>query len=239
MVTVYTIAYNESALIQFMIDHYRSRFPDCRIILYDNMSTDNTVKIALGSDCEIIPFDTNNQMSDRRHMDIKNNCWKDAKTDWVLMCDADELLDINEEQLKAEENSRTSIIKPEAYNMVNMKDNFNIASIKYGVRDPNYDKCCLFNKKFIKEINYGAGAHKCDPIGTVAYNINTYKLYHYKLINENYTIEKLKTTVARLSPENIKNCWLCYSLFPYQETREIEEIRSIYADDRKNAIKLR
>lgn len=239
MITVYTITYNESLLMQFMIDHYRTRFPGCRIVIYDNMSTDETVKIALANGCEVISFDTNNQLSDRHHMNIKNSCWKKAKTDWVLMCDLDELLDINEKQLKEEENFGTSIIKPEAYNMINMKNNLDIANIKYGVRDPNYDKCCLFNKKFIDEINYGAGCHKCNPVGTIKYSNNTYKLLHYKLINETYTIEKLKTTVARLSPENIKNGWLCYSMFPYQEAREIEEIRQIYREDRKNAIKLR
>lgn len=239
MITIYTITYNEQLLIQFMIDHYRTRFPGCRIVVYDNMSKDNTVNIALANKCEVITFNTNNQMDDRTHMNIKNHCWKESKTDWVLMSDLDELLDINEKQLKKEEKNATSIIKPEAYNMVNMEDNLDIASIKYGVRDPNYDKFCLFNKKFIKEINYGPGCHKCDPVGIVTYSANTYELFHYKLVNENYTIEKLKSTVARLSPENIRNGWLCYSMHPYQEAREIEEIRSIYADDRKNAIKLR
>src|SRR3990167_11265325 len=100
MITVYTITYNESLLIQFMIDHYRSRFPDCRIVVYDNISTDDTVKIALANGCEVIPYDTNGQIQDSHYIQIKNNCWKDAKTDWVLICDMDELLDINTAQLK-------------------------------------------------------------------------------------------------------------------------------------------
>ena len=85
MITVYTIAYNEAVFIQFMIDHYRARFPDCRIVVYDNMSADRTVNIALTNGCEVIPFDTNGQLQDRRYIEIKNSCWKDATTDWVLI----------------------------------------------------------------------------------------------------------------------------------------------------------
>ena len=46
MITIFTIAYNESVLMKFMIDHYRSKFPNCRIVVYDNMSTDGCDKIA-------------------------------------------------------------------------------------------------------------------------------------------------------------------------------------------------
>src|SRR3989338_8384979 len=118
MITVYTLAYNEELLIQFMIDHYRTRFPGCRIVVNDNMSTDNTVKIARANGCQVIPYDTNNQIQDRRYMEIKNNCWKDAKTDWVLICDMDELLEINANQLKTEEKSGTTIVRSTFYTMV-------------------------------------------------------------------------------------------------------------------------
>src|SRR3990167_3154040 len=111
MITVYTVAYNEELMIQFMIDHYRERFPGCRIVVYDNISTDNTVKIAKENSCEVVPFDTGGAFMDRRNMDIKNSCWKDAKTDWVLMCDLDELLMMNSAQLKTEEQLGTTIIK--------------------------------------------------------------------------------------------------------------------------------
>lgn len=233
MITVYTLAYNEELLIQFMIDHYRERFPGCRIIVNDNMSTDDTVKIALDNDCEVMPFDTDNQFTDRRHMDIKNSCWKDALTDWVLMCDLDELLDINEAQLKTEENLGTSMIRCEGYDMINMEDNLDIAGMKYGVKSPMPGKFFLFNKKFISEINYGPGAHECKPIGTIAYSNKIYKVYHYASINENLTIEKFKIYRKRLSSENIKNGWgTQYLMTP-------KEIHEEYAQERSKAIKVR
>lgn len=233
MITVYSVTYNEELLIQFMIDHYRARFPGCRIVFYDNQSTDDTAKIALNNNCEVIPYDTDNQFQDRRLMDIKNTCWKDAKTDWVLICDLDELVDINEAQLKAEESLGTSLIRFEVFDMINMEDNLDFAGMKFGVKSPIPAKYFLFNKKLISEINYGPGAHDCNPKGTVTYSKEVYKSYHYNSINENVTIEKFIIYGARLSPENLKNGWsIHYLMTP-------EEIRQEYADERKKAIKIR
>ena len=95
MITIYTITYNEEVVLPYFITWYRNRFPDCRIVVYDNYSTDNTEKIALEHNCEVIKYDTNNQLSDSKYLEIKNNCWKTANTDWVIVCDCDEFLDVN------------------------------------------------------------------------------------------------------------------------------------------------
>lgn len=233
MITVYTITFNEEVLIQFMIDHYRARFPGCRIVVYDNMSTDNTVKIAHANGCEVIPFDTDNQIQDSRYLKIKNSCWKDAKTDWVVVCDLDELLDINANELKMEEQSGTTIIRSEGYCMVAMDDNLDIASMKYGSRDPNYDKVYLFNKKLISKINYTIGGHGCNPTGAIVYSKRAYKLYHYMFINEGLTVEKFRTYASRLSPENCKHRWGEHYLFPPAQ------IHDAYVENRQLAKKVR
>ena len=233
MITVYTLTYNEALLIQFMIDHYRTRFPGCRIVVYDNISTDNTVKIALANGCEVIPYDTGGQLQDSRYIEIKNNCWKDAKTDWVLVCDLDELLDINEAELKEEGKIGASIIRSECYDMINMEDNLDIVGMKYGVRSPMPGKFCLFNNKLISDINYSPGAHECHPTGTVVYSKKSYKLYHYGSVNENLTIEKFRIYKVRLSPENLKNGWSTHYLMTP------DQIREEYAEERSKAIKVR
>ena len=233
MITVYTIAYNEELIMQFMIDHYRSRFPGCNIVVYDNMSTDNTTKIARANDCEVIQYDTNNQIQDRRYIEIKNNCWKNALTDWVLICDMDELLDINAEQLKKEEEVGVTMIRARSYDMINMEDNLDIKSIKYGARaSRGYDKLYLFNKKFVKEINYEPGCHKCNPVGDIIFSNDRYNLYHYAFINENYIIEKYKRNMTRLSPENIKRGWARHYSY------NLEQIHAKYERIRSQAIKL-
>jgi len=218
-----------------MLDHYRERFPGCKIVVYDNISTDNTVKIALANDCEVISYDTNGQLQDSRYLKIKNNYWKNAKTDWVLMCDMDELLDINAKVLQAEENAGTTIIRSEGYEMINLKDNFDLDGMKYGARDINYDKFCLFNKRFIKEINYSIGCHGCNPTGTIKYSKKTYKLYHYSSICESFTLEKHKRYKARLSPENIKNGWGSHYFSDYTP----EQAHKDHLEERSKAVKVR
>lgn len=233
MITLYTLTYNEELLIKFMIDHYRERFPGCRIVVHDNLSTDQTVKIALKSGCEVIPYDTQNQLSDSRFLEIKNNCWKNSLTDWVIVCDLDELFDINEAELKAEEASGVTIIGSDVYDMINLEDNLDIAGMKYGVKSPLPGKFCLFNKKYINEISYEPGCHACNPKGKVVYSKKAYKLYHYNSINPNVTIEKFKIRAARLSPENLKNGW------GYHYLMTPEEIREEYTEERKKAIRVR
>jgi glycosyltransferase involved in cell wall biosynthesis len=233
MITVYTIAYNEEVIIQFLIDHYRSRFPGCRIVVFDNISTDSTAQIALSNNCEVIPYDTNNQIKDSKYLEIKNNCWKSARTDWVLVCDADELLDINEESLKKEESCGVTAISSEAYNMINIEDNYDLPNIKYGSRCSSYDKTYLFNKKFISDINYDAGCHTCHAAGSFNKSEKSYLLYHYKCINPDLHIARYKSYQSRLSPENKKNGWG----YHYNQTEA--DIRNSYPIWRAAATKIR
>ena len=232
MITVYTITYNEEVLLPFMINHYRQRFPSCRVVVHDNMSTDNTTKIAQANNCEVISFGTNNKFKISRPMKIKNHCWKNASTDWVLVCDLDELLDINAKELKMEEGVGTSIIKTKGYNMVTLNDNLDIAGMKHGERDEGEDKSCLFNKKFIDEINYSPGAHTCHPIGTIVHSKKTYKLFHYCYINYNLSVKKYKIYQKRLSQESIENRRDHYTFTP-------KEVRALYTQARNKAIKVR
>jgi len=207
MITVYTVAFNEEVFIKFMIDHYRSRFPNCHIVVHDNESTDNTVAIAMANNCEVITYSTNNQINDSKYLEIKNNCWKKAQTDWVLICDVDELLNINESDLLAEENLGVTMISSEGYNMVNMEDNYDLENIKYGARCEPYDKFYLFNKKFISDINYKPGCHECKPIGKAVKSKTKYIAYHYKCINPDFQVERYASYAGRLSEENKKNGW--------------------------------
>jgi glycosyltransferase involved in cell wall biosynthesis len=207
MITVYTVAFNEEVFIQFMIDHYRSRFPGCEIVVYDNESTDATAEIAKKNNCSVITYSTNNQISDRKYLEIKNNCWKTAKTDWVLVCDMDELLNITQDELVQEDAAGVSAISSEGYNMINMKDDYDLDGIVHGSRCEPYDKTYLFNKSKISEINYTPGCHKCNPTGTFVPSSKKYLAYHYKCINPDFQVARYKSYAERLSPENKKHSW--------------------------------
>jgi glycosyltransferase involved in cell wall biosynthesis len=233
MVTVYTLAYNEELFLPFMVHHYRERFPNCRIVVHDNMSTDNTVTIAEKNHCEVIPYDTQNQLQDLRMLEIKNNCWKSASTDWVLVCDMDELLDIHTQQLTTESDNGATIIQSETYDMINMQNTNAISEIKYAVPSPLPGKALLFNKRYISDINYDPGCHSCSPDGKVVCSQEAYKLYHYASLGEDITIKRFVERAVRLSQENLQNRWGFHYLMTPQEIQEE------YATERIKAIKVR
>ena len=207
MINIYTITYNEQLVLPHFINWYRLRFPNSRIVVYDNYSTDNTEKIALENNCEVIKYDTNNQLSDSKYLEIKNNCWKEAKTDWVIVVDCDEFVDITENDLLELELNKKTIVKAVGYNMCNIEGLTELADIRYGVRAEQYDKSILFNKKFIQEINYEAGCHSCNPKGVVNYSTGIFSLYHMHFINEQLLIDKYLRNASRMSEENKKNKW--------------------------------
>lgn len=219
MITIHTMAFNEGILLQFMIDHYRSRFSGCNIVVYDNESTDNTAEIALKNNCEVYPHITHGLVDDLKLRELKNNCWKTARTDWVLVCDVDELLDINTAQLEQEQNIGTTIIRSEGYNMVNMEDNFDFTNIKYGSRCSPYDKSYLFNRKVVHEINYEAGGHRANPIGQIKHSDTVYKLYHYNCINIEYNVARHILTAQRIGDVNRRNGWGLQYLVSPEEKR--------------------
>lgn len=219
MLTVYTIAFNESMMIQFMIDHYRKRFPNCHIVVYDNESTDNTSDIARANGCDVVTYSTNSTIDDNKYLEIKNHCWRNAKTDWVLVCDVDELLDITEEKLKAEETKGSTMIQSEGYNMVNLSKDIDLPGINHGARAESYDKKYLFNKKFIQNIEYNHGCHHCSPTGQIQLSENVYRAFHYKYVNIDFLIDRYKIYASRLSEENRKYRW------GWHYTKSADEVR--------------
>lgn len=210
MITIYTIAYNEEILLPYFISFYRKRFSSCNIVIYDNCSTDDTKNIALSKNCEVINFDTNNEINEYKYLDVKNNCWKKSSTDWVLICDVDEWFDINAENLIKEQKNKVTIFRSQSWNMVNMTPNWiDPDQINYGFRDPHYDKCLLFNSKKILEINYNVGCHHANPVSfdSITYNDN-YLMYHMGwYLDETYRKNKNLAYGKRLSATNIKNNW--------------------------------
>lgn len=236
MVTIYTLTYNEEVLIPFFISHYKKNFPNCKIIIYDNESTDRTVEIAKEMGCEIRTYLTGNKLSDTDYLKIKNNVWKESSTDWVIVCDCDELISLNQNELINEENNKTNIIKPIGYSIMNHNEDFKVDELSMGFRDYGFDKCVLFNKKFIEEINYGPGCHQCNPLPkngeSIKFNTNEYKLLHYKYLSPTYTVNRHKMFGDRLSEENKQRGWGIHYTF------SSESIIKFYDDKKNELIKL-
>ena len=194
-------------MLPFFIKWYRHRFPECRIVVYDNESNDNTRNICLDNNVEVVTYFTNGEMRDRALMDIKNNCWKESLTDWVVVCDVDELIDIRPKHLLKAESMNQTVFKGIGYNMVNVSGVKNYLSVNTGVRDKGYDKKLVFNKRFINEINYRPGAHHAVPSGIVVDSTFRPIIYHFRYMDRQYMIERYKEFASRLSEENKAKGW--------------------------------
>jgi hypothetical protein len=234
-ITIYTITYNEEIVLPFFIEHYRKNFPNCRIVIYDNESTDSTVEIAKKNNCEVILYNTNNQISDRTYLDIKNNCWLNSKTHWNIICDCDEFCDITEHKIIEEDKKNVSIINLSGYDMVNLSDDENsiqIRELTNGYKNNFYNKSLIFNKEKILSINYEPGCHKANPIGVINYSDVDFKLLHYKYIGMNYLVLRYELFENRLSDENKKLGWGVH----YRQTKE--KILEHYKQIQKNSVKI-
>jgi len=208
MIDIYLLCFNEEKILQFVIDHYRKYMPNGNLIFYDNMSTDNSEKIIRDNGCEIRKFDTGNTFDDARHMQIKNNCWKEpSKNNWVLTADLDELTCITEEQLLEEESKGSTIISCEGFTFIGGLTGCDLPSLKKGIRDGGYDKKYIFNRRHIQEMNYSPGAHYSNPVGNVKYSENKYKTLHYKWISLEYVMNRHNMYAQRMSQTNKKNGW--------------------------------
>jgi glycosyltransferase involved in cell wall biosynthesis len=221
--TIHVITYNEELMIEFFINHYRNLFPSCIIKLYDNYSTDDTVKIAERYGCEINYFDTDEKIDDSAYLELKNNIWKSAETDWVGVFDCDELLELSQEQLMHEAQLGSNIISSTAYSMINFEDQIDLESINLGFRDKGYDKLYVFNKSQISEINYHPGAHLATPVvhpgNMIRKSKTAYRALHYKYLSPVYSIGRNVLFAKRLSAKNIENKWGLHYLISPEDTR--------------------
>ncbi len=232
LITVFGLCYNEELMLPYFISHYRKMFPDCRIVLWDNESTDKTHEIAIANNCEIVLYSTAGKLNDVKYLELKNNAWKTALTDWVLVCDMDEFVDIDERRLSAEEETGSTLVRFEGWNMTAINETLNPTEIKTAIRAESYDKSYLFNKRYIEEINYSPGAHKADPKGLVRLSVNTYRCFHYKYLNLEYMIKRHAHFAARLSDENKAKGYGGH----YQYTRQ--RITKEFTTAQRNAIKI-
>lgn len=226
MITIYAICYNEKLMIPHFLQHWRTRFPGCKIVVYDNESTDGSPDLLRAAGCEVRTYKTNNELNDQAYLDIKNECWKSAKTDWVAIVDMDEHCDICESELRIESDNGATMIIFEGYNMVNVRDDLNIETINHGVRAPSYDKFYIFKRRHFRDVNYKPGCHRSLLSGNIVRSSKVYPCWHYKYINPDYMVARHAMFSKRMSKINRRNGWGVHYDYPEQKIREeFEQVR--------------
>lgn len=218
IIDAHVIAWNEEEVIHLTVRHYKAF---CRnVYIYDNFSIDLTRDIAEREGGIVRMFGIEGQLNDAEYLRVKNSCWKGSDADWVIVCDADEILYdpfLIESLMEAKE-SECSIVKPQGFNMFsNDVPRGSWIEIKTGIPDSNYSKLICFNPKALTEIGYVYGCHEARPQGAVKYYTGTPKLLHYKHVGGAQRIaDRHALYASRLSPINKK--WKLG--YQYEEPRE-------------------
>ena len=243
---VYTIAFNEAPFVKKFLSAYAAAE---KIIIYDNMSTDNTVSL-LKEDprVEVRINDSGGQIRDDIYLEIKNNCWKEArgKADWVIICDFDEIFaraiqlssfgdgDYFDIDMTHNWNisSNYKIIKPSGYMIyaISMPEDINPLRLKLrGVYDVNSEKLCCFRPDQIGEINYSTGCHDAKPVDMKGNQVHSsdifvnpvFKLLHFKYVDIKVYFRKLSEYQKRMSEYNLIHGYGMHYTWPAEKHWEI------------------
>ena len=191
-VDVFALCYNEEHILQAFIDHYKNHF-NANITFWDNESSDNTINIINQNECKFHSYSTDNRFDEITQISIKNNCWKQSKADFVIVCDVDEFLEVPTDI------DGCTIIKTRGFDMIGEPDS------RLGVYNSIYSKNIMFSPKYIQEINYSAGSHYCTPIGKLVENEIHALMLHRKYISEEHIIRRYQNFSHRNSESNRMN----------------------------------
>lgn len=217
-IDAYIICWNEIETIHLTVSHYQ-KF--CRnIYIFDNFSNDGTREVCEKMGCIVECFGKFGVLDDKEYLKIKNNKWKGSNADWVIVCDADEILFFNlstfyPNQLESKD---ITIFKTQGFNVFsNDFPRETWREITTGIYDDRYSKLVIFNPKAITDINYVYGCHEADPKGDVKYSKEPLSLLHYKHIGGAERVANRHAMYAERLSDNNKRWKLGYQ---YQEPRE-------------------
>ena len=206
-IEVYVLAWNEERLINQFIDWYA--FADITVL--DNYSTDTTVELARSRGCSVIKYGSM-QQDNQAMKQIKEDCWKNSKADWVVVCDMDEFL-YHPRLLSLLEYTSATVIQTQGYQMVS-EEPMPAIDLKFGSREPGLDKSICFRPGKITSMNWDHGCHHCNPIGEIRTLQNTVKMLHYSMLGKDNMKQRWSQYRARMSQWDIDHGAGAHYLWP-------------------------
>jgi len=207
-IEVYVIAHNEEYMLPYTIRHY-SQFAD--VIVLENNSTDRTVEFAKSMGAKVIELDVPDHKDNQTLVDIKNECWKGSKADWVIVIDTDEFI-YHPDLIKILNETNATIMKStwcEMYSdTIPHEDGQIYDEVKTGlVRSRGRAKLAIFRPDRINEMNWTVGCHQASPEGEVIYEDYGAKTLHYRHLSLEYVLMRNRINSARLSKNNRAMGW--------------------------------
>lgn len=206
LIEIFAVCHNEEKMMHYFLRHYLQYGS---VTIFDNQSTDDSVKIAEKAGAIIFQFDTNNEFREDVLTQIRNICWKESKADWVIITDIDELV-YHKDLIKTLENIKETVVLPHMFNMYS--DEFPHIEgqiydvVKYGTEIRS--KMCLFRPNEITAMNYEAGCHFAWPEGNFKLNFTSDIInLHFKNLSTEYVIKRNAYLNSRQSDINRENNW--------------------------------
>lgn len=175
MITVYLLSYNEKFLLPQIDKWWRERFHEVKFELQDNYSTDGTAELARELGWNVTQFDSGGKMSDLVQMGIKEECWKNATTEWVWVSDFDEVPHFTAEDLAK---TYLNCIRCAGWEMIDVA--YTIDEAQYGIQNDGYSKYTCFKPTEIEKMNYTAGAHQANPVAKKGFELKKNDVEEYK-----------------------------------------------------------
>jgi len=205
-IEVYALTNNEEKLMPYFMRHY-NQF--AKVILLESNSTDRTIEIAESMGADVWTYDVPDEVNDEWFLEVKNNCWKESKADWVMVVDADEFI-YHPDIVGILEKTDATVFLPRLFNMFH--DCFpttegQIYEEVTGGREGG-GKMNIFRPSEITEINYAIGCHNATPEGNVNLSINSEIMtLHMRHLGSDYVIERNKRFASRMSELNRSMGW--------------------------------
>jgi hypothetical protein len=202
-VYVNLICHNECYLLPHAIQHYKKYLPSCVITIYDNESDDNSVEIAKAAGCNVVSWSSGGILDEFKMTHLRNNCWKNITDGWIIMADMDEFVCITEKELMEETKKGVTILRIQGACMITDDDvnaeltNVDLQKLKIYEKCVNESKNLCFKRSDITDMNYGLGAHSCNPTGNIKYSEKVYFNKHMSPICLNYFVAKYQRRFTR------------------------------------------
>ncbi|MEI6406279.1 MAG: glycosyltransferase family 2 protein [Actinomycetes bacterium] len=218
-VDIYVPCFNEERIIPYLHKWYAHRLPGASFHIFDNESSDNTVAAALDLGCTVTTFSTSGQYDEGSLRDLRNSAWKTSTAEYVIVCDADEFLEVDEVLLG---NQKPVLVKGIGYNMFG-DGTQSLDQIDRGLRNTWYDKWLCFRPDSIIDMRLSEGSHTAQPEyrqSSMAENFVERPLYHYRAFDVDDLVAKFRRNAERMSAINRERNWGTHYLTQEPELRE-------------------
>jgi glycosyltransferase involved in cell wall biosynthesis len=206
-IEVYIFANNDEKLIPYVARHYGF----AKMILMENNSTDNTIKVAKEYGMEVRTYITD-KFDDLILLEKKEHCWRESKADWVMVVDSDEFI-YHPDLIKNLSKETATILHPKFFNMFSEAFPTTKGQI-YDEVNMGTDggmwlsKMNVFRPREIQSMNWAIGCHYAYPVGNVSINGNTeLKTLHMRFLSRKYLIDRCQEQAPRMSERNHDNGW--------------------------------